>query len=184
LPTDDHPGAEPVLVLGYDVWQERYAGRSDVIGRHVRVNEQPATIIGVMPKGFRFPNKGDLWMALVPAPDLAKRDSRTLRIYAVLKPGATLSQANSELNGIAGRLASQFPADKGLGASVLTFHQRFNGGGIRIIFLLMLAAVGFVLLIACADVANMMLSRSLNRQREMSIRTALGASAGALSASC
>jgi predicted permease len=87
-----------------------------------------------------------------------------------------LRQANSELNGIAGRLASQFPADKGLGASVLTFHQRFNGGGIRIIFLLMLAAVGFVLLIACADVANMMLSRSLNRQREMSIRTALGAS--------
>ena len=154
LPTDDHPNAEPVLVLGYDVWQERYAGRPDVIGRNVRVNEQPATIIGVMPKGFRFPNKGDLWMPLVPTPDLAKRDNRTLRTYAVLKPGATLRQANSELNGIAGRLASQFPTDKGLGVSVLTFNQRFNGGGIRIIFLLMLAAVGFVLLIACADVAQ------------------------------
>jgi predicted permease len=176
LPTDDHPGAEPVLVLGYDVWQERYAGRRDVIGHQVRVSEQPATIVGVMPKGFRFPNKDELWMPLVPTPDLAKRDNRTLRIYAVLKPGATLRQANSELNSIAGRLASQFPADKGLGVSVLTFHQRFNGGGIRIIFLLMLAAVGFVLLIACADVANMMLSRSLTRQREMSIRTALGAS--------
>ena len=175
LPTDDHPNAEPVLVLGYDVWQERYAGRPDVIGRNVRVNEQPATIIGVMPKGFRFPNKDDLWMPLVPTPDLAKRDNRTLRTYAVLKPGDTLRQANSELNGIAGRLASQFPADKGLGISVLTFNQRFNGGGVRIIFLLMLAAVGFVLLIACADVANMMLSRSLSRQREMSIRAALGA---------
>lgn len=176
LPTDDHPNAAPVLVLGYDVWQERYGGRPDVIGRQVRVNEQPATIIGVMAKGFRFPNKDDLWMPLVPTPDLAKRDNRTLRTYALLKPGATLRQANAELNSIAGRLASQFPADKGLGASVLTFHQRFNGGGIRIVFLLMLAAVGFVLLIACADVANMMLSRSLNRQREMSIRSALGAS--------
>ncbi|HEX5244398.1 MAG TPA: ABC transporter permease, partial [Tepidisphaeraceae bacterium] len=176
LPAEDHPGAEPVLVLSYDVWQERYGGRPDVIGRHVHVNEQPATIIGVMPKGFQFPNKDELWMPLVPTPDLVKRDNRTLRIYALLKPGPTLRQANAEMNGIAGRLASQFSADKGLGASVLTFHQRFNGGGIRIIFLLMLAAVGFVLLIACADVANMMLSRSLSRQREMSIRTALGAS--------
>jgi predicted permease len=176
LPKEDYPGAEPVLVLSYDVWQERYAGRPDVIGRHVSVNEQPATIIGVMPKGFRFPNKDELWMPLVPTPDLAKRDNRTLRIYALLKPGATSRQANAELNGIAARLAGQFPVDKGLGVSVLTFHQRFNGGGIRIIFFLMLAAVGFVLLIACADVANMMLSRSLSRKREMSIRTALGAS--------
>jgi putative ABC transport system permease protein len=72
-------------------------------------------------------------------------------------------------------LLGQFPADKDLGVSVLTFQQRFNGGNIRIAFLLMLAAVGFVLLIACADVANMMLSRALSRQREMSIRTALGA---------
>jgi putative ABC transport system permease protein len=176
LPTDDHLGAEPVLVLSYNVWQERYAGRPDVIGRHVRVNEQAATIIGVMPKGFRFPHNDELWMPLIPTPDLAKRDNRTLRIYALLKPGATLREANAEIDGIAERLASQFPVDKGLGASVLTFHQRFNGGGIRIIFLLMLAAVGFVLLIACADVANMMLSRSLSRQREMSIRTALGAS--------
>lgn len=176
LPADDRPDAEPVLVLSYDVWQERYAGRPDVIGRHVRINEQPATVIGVMPKGFRFPNKEDLWMPLVPTPDLDRRDNHTLRIYALLKPGSTIRQADTELNGIAGRLAREYPADKGLGISVLTFHQRFNGGNIRIIFLLMLTAVGFVLLIACADVANMMLSRSLSRQREMSIRAALGAS--------
>jgi ABC-type antimicrobial peptide transport system permease subunit len=99
-----------------------------------------------------------------------------LRGYAILKPGITLRQANVELDGIAARLVRQFPVDKDLGINVLTFQQRFNGGGIRIAFLLMLAAVGFVLLIACADVANMMLSRSLSRQREMSIRTALGAS--------
>ena len=175
LPTDDRAGAEPVVVLSYKVWQERYAGLASVIGWPVRVSGQAATIVGVMPKGFQFPSGVDLWMPLVSTADLAKRDNRQLRGYGILKPGVTLRQANVELNGIAGRLAKQFPADKDLGVSVLTFHQRFNGGNIRIAFLLMLAAVGFVLLIACADVANMMLSRSLSRQRQMSIRTALGA---------
>lgn len=176
LPSDELPGAAPVVVIGYRVWMERYAGLPDVIGRPVHVNGQPATIAGVMPKGFRFPDGVDLWMPLIPTPDLAKRESRTLRGYAILKHGLSLQQAGAELNGISSRFASQYPADKEIGISVLTFNERFNGGQIRIAFLLMLAAVGFVLLIACADVANMMLSRSLNRQREMSIRTALGAS--------
>ena len=176
LSSDELPGAAPVVVIGYRVWMERYAGLPSVIGREVHVNGQPATIIGVMPKGFRYPEEVDLWMPLIATADLAKRDNRSLRGYAILKPRVTLKMAEVELNGIAGRIASQFPADKGLGMSVLTFQQRVNGGPIRIVFLLMLAAVGFVLLIACADVANMMLSRSLNRQREMSIRTALGAS--------
>jgi putative ABC transport system permease protein len=175
-PTDDHAGAEPVVVIGYEVWQERYAGLPSVIGRQVRINGEPATIIGVMPRGFRFPTNDGLWMPLVPTPDLATRSNRTLRVYAILKPGVALRQAAAELNGIAGRLAIQFPADKGLGVNALAIQQRSGGGGIRMAFLLMLGAVGFVLLIACADVANMMLSRSLNRQREMSIRTALGAS--------
>jgi len=176
LPSDELPGATPVVVIGYRVWQERYAGLPSVIGRHIHVNGQAATIIGVMPKGFRYPEAADLWMPLIPTADIAKRDNRMLRGYAILKPHVTLKMAAAELEGIAGRIASQFPVDKGLGMSVLTFQQRFNGGPIRIVFLLMLAAVGFVLLIACADVANMMLSRSLNRQREMSIRAALGAS--------
>jgi len=176
LPADAQSASAPVVVIGYNVWQERYAGLTGVIGRQVRVNGQPASIIGVMPKGFRFPDNVDLWMPLLPMPNLDKRDSRTLWGYGILKPGVTSQRAATELDGIAGRIASQFPANKGLGMSVLTFQQRVNGGPIRIVFLLMLAAVGFVLLIACADVANMMLSRSLNRQREMSIRTALGAS--------
>ena len=176
MPGDEQPGAAPVVVIGYKVWQERYAGLPGVIGRQVQVNGRPATIIGVMPKGFRYPDGADLWMPLIPTPDRAKRDNRSLRGYAILRSNVSLQRANSELTGIAARLAGQFPSDKGLGISALTFQQRFNGGVIRMIFLLMLAAVAFVLLIACADVANMMLSRSLNRQREMSIRTALGAS--------
>ena len=176
LPADGLPGADPVLVIGYDVWQERYAGATGVIGRRVSLNGQAATIVGIMPKGFRFPTNVALWTPLMPTPELAKRDNRSLRIYAILKPNVTIHRAALELDILAHDLGRQYPADKDLGAAVLTFHQLFNGGGIRTIFLLMLAAVGFVLLIACADVANMMLSRALGRQREMSIRTALGAS--------
>jgi putative ABC transport system permease protein len=176
IAADELPGADPVVVIAYGVWQDRYSRSPAVIGQKVRINGQPATIIGVMPNGFRFPTGVDLWMPLTPTADLAKRDNRPLRAYAILKPGVSLSQAQAELDGIASRLAHQHPEDKDIGAGVLTFQQRFNGGPIRVIFLLMLGAVGFVLLIACADVANMMLSRALDRQREMVIRTALGAS--------
>jgi predicted permease len=177
LPEDDKPGAPPVLLLGYGVWKERYGSSPAVIGRVVHVNERPATIIGVMPDGFRFPVNSQMWMPLTPTPELEKRDNRVLDVFAMLKPGVGARQATVELNAIARRLAVQYPTtDKDLTVHVETFHQRYNGGSVRIIFLLMLAAVGFVLLVACANVANMMLSRALGRQREMSIRAARGAS--------
>jgi putative ABC transport system permease protein len=175
LPADNLASAPPIMVLGYDLWQERYAGQPSVIGRQVRIDGQPATIVGVMPKGFQYPGNIDAWMPLIQNAELAKRDNRKLRAFAILKPGISISAANAELDGVAARLAGQYPEDKDIAVSVMTFHQRFNGGSIRIVFLMMLAAVGFVLLIACADVANMMLCRSLNRKREMSIRSALGA---------
>lgn len=177
LPSDADPGAAPVVMIGYTIWRNRYAGSPSVIGRQVQINEKPATIIGVMPKGFMFPTVVDLWMPLVPTPNDLKRDNRELQVFGLLRPGIHMSAAQAELTGIAKRLAAQYPkTDKDATAIAMSFNERYNGGNIKMVFLLMLASVGFVLLIACANIANMMLSRSVAREREMSIRAALGAS--------
>jgi len=174
---DGDAGAAPVAVLGYGVWKQRYNSSAGVIGQTVHVNGKPVTIIGVMPAGFKFPVHTDLWMPIKPSANLENRDDHGYETWAMLKPGVGLARAFAELKGIAGRIANQYPhSNKDLTLNVETFNQRYNGGPIRVLFLLMLASVGFVLLIACADVANMMLSRALVRQREMSIRAALGAS--------
>jgi putative ABC transport system permease protein len=172
---DDRSGAPPVL-LGYRVWQDRYGGR-DVIGRVVRVNGKPATIVGVMPQGFRFPSEHDLWMPLQAGADIDNRSHRPLQLFGMLKPGVSLEQAAADFEVTSRRLASEYEKDdKDTAALVQTFHQRYNGDQIALIFSLMMAAVSFVLLIACANVANMMLARGLTRRREISIRTAMGAS--------
>ncbi len=176
VPSDGVAGAAPVVVLGYAVWKERYNSSAGVIGRAVRVNGKTATIIGVMPKGFKFPVQTEIWMPIQPSADTENRENHWYETWAMLKPGVGIPQAAAELDPIAKRLATQYPhTNKDLTLRVETFNQRYNGGPVRVLFLLMLASVGFVLLIACADVANMMLSRALVRQREMSIRAALGA---------
>ncbi len=173
---DDKPGAATVLLLGYRVWQERYGGR-DVIGRVVRVNGKPAQIVGVMPEGFRFPSEHDLWMPIQAGANIDDRSHRPLQLFGMLKPGVPLEQAAADFDVASRRLSSEFAKDdKDIAALVQTFHQRYNGGEIEIVFSLMMAAVSFVLLIACANVANMMLARGLTRRREISIRTAMGAS--------
>jgi predicted permease len=174
---DDKPGAESVVIIGYRVWQTRYAGARDVVGRVVRLSGQPATIVGVMPDGFKFPQNQEVWTPLVPTEDMQKRSHRVLQAFGVLRPGVSRDQAGLDLALIAKRIAASYPdTNKNIGATVQSFHQAFNGGHIRTIFLLMLGAVGFVLLIACANVANMMLARALSRRREISVRLAMGAS--------
>jgi len=173
---DGKPGAPTVALIGYDLWQSRYARAADVIGRPVQIDGSPATIIGVMPDGFKFPKNQSLWIPLVPTDPLRERSNHSLVLFGILKRGVSLTAARNDLEVMGSGLAAEFPdAYQDFGPLVRTFHDTYNGGPIRFIFLMMLGAVVCVLLIACANVANMLLGRAITRSREMSIRAALGA---------
>jgi putative ABC transport system permease protein len=177
-PEDDRPGAAAVVILGNGVWKNRYGSDPSVIGRVIKVNDVPSTVIGVMPEGFKFPSNADLWQPLVQMPRLTeqKRDARNMEVFGRLADTVTLPQAQSEMDTITAKLARDFPeTNKDIKARVMTFNDRANGGPIKLIFLSLMGAVAFVLLIACANVANLLLARSASRAREMSVRVALGA---------
>jgi putative ABC transport system permease protein len=174
---EDQRAAAPVAILGYSIWKNRYGGDPGVLGRTIRINGATASVIGVMPEGMKFPTNSDLWMPLVPTGNWEKRDSRGLDVFGRLAPGATVAEAQAEMDQVAKTLQKEYvKTNEGVGAVVKPYNDVFNGGNIRTVFLALLGAVGFVLLIACANVANLLLGRSLSRAKEISIRSALGAS--------
>jgi len=179
---DDRPGAAPVVVIGYDVWQRRYSGSQDVLGQTIRVNSLPATIVGVMPEGMHFVNNVDLWIPkdnLPPESEVENRGNRGRAVLGRLAPGVTLEQARQELELVMQRLSEEYPETSADGRPVVQdFDTYYNGGGITTIFGSLMGAVVFVLLIACANVANLMLAKSADRTREIAVRVSLGATRG------
>jgi len=175
---ETRPGGPQVLILGYHVWRDRFGGDPGVLGRAVKVNGEDATVVGVMPEGFRFPMLEDVWVPLRVDPvALPRGEGSYVTPFGKLREGVTPEQATTEFTGIARRLAEAYPeTNRGLDAVVLPYTDLAMGGEGEGILLSMLGTVLLVLVVACVNVANLLLARAAGRTKELAIRTAMGAS--------
>lgn len=175
---DDRPGSAPVVVIGFNLWRDRFASDPGILGKTLRLNGQETTIIGVMPEGFQFPFREDLWVPFRLDPQTMPRGSgESVSVFGRLREGVSLDRAKLDFSAITDRLARDYPAtNQGVSAVIKPYTREIIGNDEMAVLLSGLGATVLVLLMACANVANLLMSRTAARIREVGVRCALGAS--------
>jgi putative ABC transport system permease protein len=177
VPDDDRIGAAPVVILGHRLWRRRYGADAGILGRSIRIDGRSRTVVGILGPRFAFPEQASLWLPITPEQPAQARDDRSLGVLGRLRPGVTTAQATAEMATLGSQMAAADPATyRGWIAVVGPYRSELQDPMVNLAFTVALAAAGLVLLIACANLANLQLARSAGRAKELAIRAATGAS--------